>query len=90
MKSRTTSDFRKLLAALPAQIRQQARAAYRVFRTNPRHPGLNFKRVHTSQRTVLARVGINYRAVGTLKANDEVVWFWIGPHDEYVRLLKGL
>jgi hypothetical protein len=90
VKSHTTPEFRQLLAALPAAIRRQAREAYRVFRTNPRHPGLHFKRVHGSRRAVSARVGINYRAVGALKSSGHVIWFWIGPHDEYVRLLKGL
>jgi len=25
-----------------------------------------------------------------MTASDEVVWFWIGPHDEYEKLLKAL
>ena len=31
----------------------------------------------------------NYRAVGVL-AGDEIVWFWIGAHSDYARLLKSL
>lgn len=79
-----------MFAALPADVREQARAAYRLFRNNPRHPGLNFKRVHGTDRFVSARVGRSYRAVGILRQADEVVWFWLGPHEEYEKLLYKL
>ena len=79
-----------MFAALPADVREQARAAYRLFRNNPRHPGLNFKRVHGTDRFVSARVGRSYRAVGILIQADEVVWFWLGPHEQYEKLLYTL
>ena len=88
MKSHTSPSFRKLLAALPLDVRDQARAAYRLFTLNPRHPGLNFKRVHASDRLVAVRVGRGYRAVGVLEKADQVVWFWIGPHEQYETLLS--
>jgi hypothetical protein len=35
------------------------------------------------------RVNQSYRALG-VRTGDEIVWFWIGDHDEYERLLaKG-
>jgi hypothetical protein len=36
-----------------------------------------------------ARVNDDYRVVGVMDGND-VVWFWIGRHEEYERLLKQL
>jgi hypothetical protein len=33
------------------------------------------------------RVSRGYRALATRKDND-FYWFWIGPHDEYERLLN--
>lgn len=90
MKSLTAPQFRKRFADLPPEVRAVARAAYRLFQTNPRHPSLHFKRVHGSNRLVTARVGRSYRAVGVLSASGEVVWFWIGPHDEYEKVLKSL
>ena len=36
---------------------------------------------------VSARVGINHRAIG-IEVDDGLLWTWIGPHDEYVRLLN--
>lgn len=89
MISRTTSGFRKSFATLPAPIQDRARQAYRRFRENPQHPGLRFKKVHPSLPIYAARVGLGYRAVGIIEG-DTVIWFWIGPHDEYDRLLQEL
>jgi hypothetical protein len=89
MKSRTTRGFRELFSALPAQTQQQAREAYRLFRENPAHPGLHFKQIHGDPPIYSARVGIKYRAVGALDG-DTVVWFWIGAHADYDKLLKQL
>ena len=49
-------------------------------------PGLRFKKVHTRP-VYSVRVNVNVRAVGILSGND-MIWFWIGPHDEYEALLK--
>lgn len=79
-----------MFAALPAEVREQARAAYRLFMSNPRHPGLNFKRVHGAEGFVSARVGRSYRVVGIMTASDEIVWFWIGPHEQYETVIENL
>ena len=34
------------------------------------------------------RIDRQHRAVGVMKA-DAMIWFWIGRHDEYERLLGG-
>jgi hypothetical protein len=86
MNSRTTRRFRQLLAALPSHVRQQAREAYQLFRQNPSHSGLRFKKVHQDPPIYSARVGIGYRAVGALNGNT-IVWFWIGSHADYDKLL---
>ncbi|WP_349264099.1 hypothetical protein [Longimicrobium sp.] len=87
MRSRTTERFRKALAALPDDVQEQARQAYRQFVNDPQHPGLRFKPVHPSQPIYSARVGRGYRAVGVLDG-DTVIWYWIGSHAEYDQLLK--
>lgn len=89
MTSRTTRQFRELLAALPAHVRRQARDAYRLFRDNPAHPGLRFKRVHADPPVYSARVGIGYRALGVV-SGDLIIWFWIGSHADYDKLLANL
>jgi hypothetical protein len=60
-----------------------------LFRENPSHPGLRFKKVHPDPPTYSARVGIGYHAVG-VRVGDTVVWFWIGSHANYDRLLEQL
>jgi hypothetical protein len=89
MNSWTTRRFRDLFAALPAHVQRQARTAYRLFRQNAAHPGLHFKQVHADPPTYSARVGLGYRALGVLDG-DTVIWFWIGAHAEYDRLLAQL
>jgi hypothetical protein len=89
MKSRTTRQFRELLAALPAHVQRQARVAYQLFRDNPSHPGLRFKKVYPDPPIYSARVGIDYRAVCALDA-DTAIWFWIGSHADYDKLLDQL
>ncbi len=86
MKSRATAGFRRLFAELPKPVQVHAREAYRRFLANPSRPGLRFKKVHPTLPIYSARVSGGYRAVGTLSAG-EIVWFWIGPHSEYEKLL---
>jgi len=89
MKSRTTRDFRTLLAALPKRIQRQAKAAYRLFSQDAKHPSLQFKKVVDSPVVYSVRVGLQYRALG-LPKDDYVAWFWIGSHAEYDEILKHL
>jgi hypothetical protein len=45
--------------------------------------------VYPDPPTYTARVGISYRAAGVLDG-DTVVWYWIGTHAEYDRLVSNL
>jgi len=78
-----------LLAALPAEIRKQAKEAYLRFQNDPCHPGLRFKRVHSRQPIYSARITKEYRAVG-IQQKGEMIWFWIGSHADYEKLLQQL
>ncbi|HEX5051648.1 MAG TPA: hypothetical protein VFZ65_07755 [Planctomycetota bacterium] len=86
MKSRTTARFRAAFSALPKAIQDRARGAYRTFQKNPKHPGLRFKRVHSEQPIYSVRITRDHRALGILDG-EEIVWFWIGSHDAYDKLL---
>ena len=87
MKARTTKSFWKNYSALPPEIRQRSQQAYVLWRDNPAHPSLFFKRVKKSQPLYSVRIGLGYRALGLLK-EDTVTWFWIGTHDKYDQLIK--
>ncbi|WIG58092.1 MAG: hypothetical protein OJF49_000837 [Ktedonobacterales bacterium] len=89
MKSSRTARFRKAFDSLPPQIQEQAREAYQRFKQNPYHPGLRFKQVHPSKPIHSVRVNDDYRAVG-IRDGDEIVWFWIGGHDAYDKLVGRL
>lgn len=86
LKSETTDRFWKAYRALPLQARQQARRAYRRFIDDPQHPSLNFKPVIPGEGIYSVRVSLNYRALGWLNG-DVIVWFWIGTHSDYDKLL---
>lgn len=77
-----------MLACLPAHVRRQAREAYKLFKDDPTHQGLAFKKVHGRRDVYSARVSLDYRAVG-LKEGDTIAWFWIGSHADYDQLLKS-
>ena len=89
MTSHTTRRFRQLVAQLLSKVRRQAREAYKLFSQNPNHPSLRFKKVHAAKPIYSARINIDYRAVGVLDS-EEIVWFWLGPHAEYEKLLNQL
>jgi len=74
---------------LPPQVQAQARLAYQLFRRDPSHPSLRFKQVHPTRPIFSARVGIAYRALAA-RAGDDVIWFWIGSHADYDKLLARL
>ena len=90
MRSYTLPSFWDAYRRLPESVRRQARQAYRFFALNPQHPSLNFKRVGQRSPPVYSvRVNIDYRALGVIDGGD-IVWFWIGPHHEYDRLLRQI
>lgn len=89
MTSRTTKRFREALGQLPDQVRRHADQAYKLFSQNPNHPSLRFKKVHATEPIYSARISLDYRAVGVLHG-DEMIWFWIGSHGDYDKLLEQL
>jgi len=86
IESRTTRSFREAFARLPADIQDQARRAFRLFRSDPSHPSLRFKKVEQTDNVYSARIGLGYRALG-VSDGGQVTWFWIGSHADYDRLV---
>ena len=86
IESRTTRQFWRLFAGLPGEVQHEAKRAYRLFQRNPAHPGLHFKKLEGEDNIYSARIGLTYRALAVMKAN-RVVWYWIGSHAEYDRLI---
>jgi hypothetical protein len=89
VKSELTDQFLECFARLPDRIKSQARKSYRLWKSKPSHPSVNFKLVGKKSKTYSVRVAIGWRALG-LKDGDTMVWFWIGSHAEYDEILKDV
>jgi uncharacterized protein YuzE len=58
INSSTTPDFWKCFQALPKEIQTQAKKKYFLWKKNPRHPSVRFKKVGTLWSV---RIDENYR-----------------------------
>ena len=85
MKSVGTRRFWELFRALPSEVQNLAVKNYQLWRRNPNHPSLRFRRLQGSEDRFSIRVGDHYRAIGRL-AGEKMIWVWIGTHSEYDRL----
>ncbi len=85
MESRAIRSFWDAYHSLPEPVQRAALKQYRLWLADPRHPSLHFKRVG---RFWSARVNDDYRVVG-VQDDDVIVWFFIGSHADYERLLKS-
>jgi hypothetical protein len=86
MQSRATRRFWRLLSGLAPDVQRDAKRAYRLFRGNPSHPSLQFKKMEGVPDVYSVRIGLGYRALGVLN-HDRIVWYWVGSHSEYDRLV---
>lgn len=87
MKAKATLKFWKCYERLPRRMQERARQVYQKWKENPNPPSLHFKRVDEEEPIYSVRVSEDYRALDFLHG-DTVIWYWIGNHDEYLRLLK--
>ena len=85
MNSSTTKSFRSRFKALPPPIRRLARKNFKLWLRDPSHPSLRFNKVGEFWS---ARVGSKHRALAVWRG-DRIEWFWIGPHVEYERQIRG-
>ena len=51
---------------------------------NPKHPSLHLKKI---RRYWSIRAGIHYRALA-VEVENGLLWFWIGSHSDYDKLIK--
>ncbi len=89
MNSQLADDFIRCFQSLPDRIKQKARKNYKLWKQNPSHTSLHFKKVHEHKPVYSVRVGIGWRAVGMMEG-DTIIWFWIGSHSAYEKLLSRL
>ena len=83
MKHFASPQFWRLYRQLPPEVRALADKNFQLLKADSKHPSLHFKKIG---RLWSVRVGAHYRALGLDKV-EGVVWFWIGSHADYERLL---
>jgi mRNA-degrading endonuclease RelE of RelBE toxin-antitoxin system len=83
VKHRANPKFWKFHEQLPEEIQKLASENFELLKRDARHPSLHFKKVG---RMWSVRIGIHYRAIAVEDETD-MVWFWIGHHSEYDRLI---
>lgn len=69
---------------LPEDIQTLADKNFELLEKNLRHPSVQFKKIG---KIWSARVSRDYRALA-VAVPDGFLWFWIGTHKEYDRILK--
>jgi hypothetical protein len=74
-----------LYRELAPEIQSLASKNFELLKRDFRHPSLQFKKVC---KVWSARVGLEHRALAVL-TSDGFLWFWIGHHAEYDRIIKG-
>ena len=83
MKHFASPQFWRLYRQLSPEVRALADKNFQLLKADSKHPSLHFKKIG---RLWSVRVGAHYRALG-LDKPEGVVWFWIGSHADYDKLL---
>lgn len=89
MNSVTTPQFWKAFQKLQTDTQTKARDVYKLWKENPNHPSLHFKRIHSTNLIYSVRIGLGYRAIGLLE-DETMIWFWIGSHQDYNKKINQL
>jgi hypothetical protein len=82
--SHTHPDFWKHYKLLPKEIQDLADEKFSLFRSDPLHPSLGFAKKGA---VWTVDIGLYYRAIAWREGNN-LVWFWIGSHEDYNRLMN--
>jgi len=77
-------EFWHCYNTLPAEVRELADKNFELLCADPSYPSLHFKKVG---RYRSVRVGLQYRALA-VEVDNGLLWFWIGNHSEYDRLVN--
>jgi len=86
IQSRTTRQFGVCFQIYPSAPNGTPSAPIVSSRAIRRTPVLQFKKLEGEDNIYLVRIGLEYRALAVMK-KDRIVWYWIGTHSEYDRLV---
>ena len=83
MKHLASPRFWRHYRNLPDAVRNLADKNFELLKADPHHPSLHLKKIGELWSV---RVGAHYRALGR-DAGDTIIWFWIGSHADYDKLV---
>lgn len=84
MRHFASPSFWEKYEELPDSIQELADKNYEILKADPKHPSLHLKK---AGKYWSVRVGRKYRALG-VEIEEGILWFWIGTHAEYDKLLE--
>lgn len=84
MRHFASPDFWSCYYKLPESVQKLADKNFKLLKDKPNHPSLHFKKIGKYR---VGRVGIYYRAIA-VEVSGGLLWFWIGSHSEYDRILR--
>ena len=84
MRHYASPKFWACYRSLSKVTRDLADKNFELLKANPKHPSLHFKQIGNLWSV---RVGKHFRALG-LDKKKEVIWFWIGSHADYDKLIS--
>jgi len=85
VKNLTTPQFWNSYNKLHPASKETADKNFKLLKENPSHPSLHFKKVGSYWSV---RIGIKNRALA-VEHEGNLLWFWIGSHAEYDKLLEN-
>jgi hypothetical protein len=85
VKHRATPTFWYLHRRLAPELRQLADDNFKLLKTDSRHPSLHLKKVGNYWSV---RIGLSHRALA-IEHEGDLIWFWVGHHRDYDRLLAN-
>jgi len=76
-------EFWELYRGLPQHVQALADKNLSILKHDPHHPSLHLKK---AGRYWSVRVGLHHRAIA-IEVPDGLLWFWIGSHEDYNKLM---
>lgn len=76
-----------MLKALPHDVRELAKDTYDLFKQDPNHATLHFKRLDCDKDLCSVRVKRDYRTVGLVEGGH-IYWAWIGTKHDFEKRFK--
>ncbi len=84
MKHFASPSFWRCYQKLPQEVRDLADANFELLKSDLHHPSLHLKKIGKFRSV---RIGSHYRALA-VEVEGGLLWFWVGTHADYDRLIS--